>query len=206
MRRTRLGTAGIALVALLAFPRASDAGLADFIWELSGPPMIGLVFYCEYNPDGNRTECRAFDRRVFGNAGTRRERRFWVLLPAGGYVSTGQNADMGEFGFGDVRMLALEPTVEVRSLNPRGFVLHHGVIGLSYMVVGGSGFNRFDKLGLKFVPVGVTFANGFNIAYNLRVFPNGFTPDEFGVGPRLPDLERKTETVHGVIVGWGYDF
>ncbi len=60
----------------------------------------------------------------------------------------------------------------------------------------GSGFNTFDKFGLKFKPIGVTFNKRFNAAFTMRWYPNGFTGDEFGIGPRQ-DFNRDGEMLYG---------
>ena len=57
----------------------------------------------------------------------------------------------------------------------------------------------------SFSHVGITVGR-FNAAYNVRIYPNGFTGDEFGFGPRLPDLDRGRETLNGFSVGYLFKF
>lgn len=205
MPRLRMAMAGFVLAAVVAFPRSASASIIDFIWEMSGPQMVGLIFYCEFDPSTKQLECRAFDKRVYGNARPRAERRLWLNIPGAGYISTGKDSDDREYDFGKAQLFSFEPALEVRSITRRLGVMHHGIIGLSYFFLTGSGFEHFDKVGLKFVPIGFTFRNGVNLALSLRVFPNGFTADEFGVGTRQHDVDRPWERVYGVAFGWGYN-
>jgi hypothetical protein len=39
------------------------------------------------------------------------------------------------------------------------------------------------------------------VAFEIRLYPNGFTADEFGFGPRL-DFNRPNETTYGFKVSW----
>jgi hypothetical protein len=197
--RSHLRTFGIALLALLAFPRTGSADLIDFIWEMSGPQMIGArLLHCEYDlPDGD-PRCQ-----FLGHEGQRHQ--VWRLtLDANAYTSTGKSSGTHHYGWGRNGMVAVEPMLEARSCctDEGGFSVHHGV-GLSYNFLFGQHFSRFNKLGVKITPIGITFKK-FSAAYNVRVYPHGFTADEFGFGPRLFDLSRGRETLHGFSVD--YDF
>jgi hypothetical protein len=55
---------------------------------------------------------------------------------------------------------------------------------------------------VKFRPVGVTINKKWNMSYTLRIYPNGFTADEFGLLPRNEDLDRTFEAVHGFSLGY----
>ena len=197
--RSHLRTFGIALLALLAFPRAGSADLIDFIWEMSGPQMIGVgLLHCEYDlPDGD-PRCR-----FISHEGQRH--RVWRLaLDATAYTSTGKSSGTHDYPFGRIGMVAVEPMLEVRSCctDEAGFSVHHGV-GLSYDFLFGRHFSRFNNFGVKITPIGITFKK-FSAAYNVRVYPHGFTADEFGLGPQLFGLSRPRETLHGFSVD--YDF
>ena len=79
MRRKYAGITGIALLAVLGFPGVSHASIWDWIWSMSGPQMIGVVFHCEYdwehnNPNKKAHECRIFDYRIIGEAESRKLR------------------------------------------------------------------------------------------------------------------------------------
>jgi len=49
MLRKLLGTISLCLLALFAFPKASEASIWDIIWGMSGPQMMGLVLHCEWD-------------------------------------------------------------------------------------------------------------------------------------------------------------
>jgi len=203
MLRHRVGTVCLAVLALFAFPREGSAHFMDFIWEMSGPQMIGVVVGCEYDLQRKTTECRALDKKL-GRPGTGSSERpkLWVALDSAAYFSTGKDSGSLEFDWFGTGMLAFEPLLTVRSYGDggEGLSVHHGLIGLSYDFLFGKDFSRFDKVGLKFTPIGVTY-KGVTASFNLRVYPNGFTPDEFGFGPRQHDLSRPSETVIGFSVG-----
>ncbi len=190
-----------ALVVTLAAPRTSQArSLLDIIWEMSGPQLIGLtVVSCQIDMDGERHQCRVVGRKVTG-ADTSRESRTWFSLEAGLYSTTGRDTN-NEYDAFTVHMLAVEPTVEVRSLRGDDIMLYHGA-GLTYNVLFGRDFDRFDKAGIKLRPLAVAYRN-WDFAYNLRLYPNGFTSDEFGFGPRV-DVSRPFEAVHGFSLGYSW--
>jgi hypothetical protein len=198
------------LTALLAFPHVSDASIWDIIWSMSGPQMVGVVFHCEYDVQGvdptkDTIECRALDKLVMFETAPRRLRRIWLTLDANLYTSTGRNSESNEFEAFKNFMIAFEPLVEVRSFtSDRGngnLSFHHGLGGLSYDFLFGSDYQAFDKAGFKFRPIGLTYKK-FNASYTLRVYPNGFTPDEFGIGARVDDLNREAEVVQGFTIGF----
>jgi hypothetical protein len=202
------GILAIALLALLAFPKGAQANIFDIIWTMSGPQMIGLTVHCEYDLESNKWntwECRAADYRFTRNMLRHRtERRTWVSIDSAPFFSTGYDSDEGtDFDWFKTWMVAFEPILEIRShTSPNGaVVLHHGLVGLSYDVLFGSGFDTFDKFGLKFKPIGITFKKKFNAAFTMRWYPNGFTPDEFGIGPRL-HFNRDGEMLYGFTIGY----
>jgi hypothetical protein len=189
------------LLVSLAVPRTSDArSLLDIIWEMSGPQLIGVtVVSCQIDMDGERHQCHVVGRKVTG-ADTSRESRAWFSLEAGLYSTTGRDTNNVYDAF-TVHMLAVEPTVEVRSIRSNDIRLYHGA-GLTYNVLFGRDFQRFDKAGVKLRPIGVSYRQ-WDFAYNLRLYPRGFTSDEFGFGPRV-DGDRPFEAVHGFSVGYSW--
>lgn len=202
MQRMRLGIAVVFFAALVAAPNPAGAGLIDFIHEMSGPQMIGFPVDCEFDIQVQRHECRLVDViHLSGDRGFRVERRLWLALTGAAYFSTGKDADLRQFKLGRVRMLAYEPTVNVRSFKSTGgsVVLEHGVLGLSYFYLMGSDFRRFDNLGVKLVPIAFTYKRA-TFAYTFRVFPNGFTSEQFGVTAPTPTL-RESEVVNGLTFG-----
>jgi hypothetical protein len=213
------GITGIALLAVLGFPGVSHASVWDWIWTMSGPQMIGIVFHCEYDWEHNNREkkaheCRVFDYRVLGEAESRKLRRTWLTFDTIGYVSTGKNSDSLDFHDFDSYMVAIEPMVEMRSFtnagkNERGdkvkgtgnLSFHHGLVGLSYDVLFGKEFSAFDNVGIKFRPVGVTYKN-FNAAFNLRWYPDRFTAAQFRMVDPTPSDPESSEWTWGFSAGW----
>jgi hypothetical protein len=218
MSRRHFAIVGITLVALLAFPSAGHASIWDWIWSMSGPQMVGVVFHCEVDWEHedathSTAECRIIDRRIVGNAQSRKQRRTWLTLDTGLYTSTGKNSEGFNFEALENHMLAFEPMIEIRSYTNRdgqgvpnagNLSFHHGLVGATYDVLFGSDYGTFDKIGFKFRPVGVTYKS-INAAVNVRWYPNGFTEDEFGFGPRQPDRDRDGEWTWGFAMGfiWG---
>ncbi len=49
----KLVAVGALFFAMLGAPRTSEAGLFDFIWEMSGPQMIGAGYGCLFTPPPN---------------------------------------------------------------------------------------------------------------------------------------------------------
>ncbi len=96
-------------------------------------------------------------------------------------------------------MLAASPAVVVQSKKVGELTFYHGT-GITYNFLFGQDFRRFDKFGFTITPVDVSFRR-VSAGFTLRFYPNGFTPDEFGFGPRL-DYDRKGEWVMGFNVGW----
>jgi hypothetical protein len=207
MSRRHIGTAAIALVALLACPKAGHANIIDWIWTMSGPQMVGLVLHCEYDIQNNISECRGLDYRFVGKLEPRDTRRVWLSIDTGFYTGTGRNSDGYVFRRFKDRMIAFEPIVEMRSYTSkdRKVTYHHGLVGVSWDYLYGEGYEGFDKFGVKFRPVGVTINRKWNMSYTLRIYPNGFTPDEFGFVPREEDADRPVEILHGFTFGiiWG---
>jgi len=209
MSRTSLGTAGIILATLLAFPGIARASIIDVIWRMSGPQLVGAVLHCEYDPQfkggsgETRNECRILDKKFAGTLQDRDMRFWWVSLDTGAYTSTGKDAEGHDYEAFKNNMVAFEPMLELGYKVGTHVRLHHGVAGLSYGVLFGPEFGTFDKAGLKFRPIGVTVNRKFNISYTLRVYPNGFTADQFGFGDPLPEgTNREAEAVHGFSVGF----
>jgi len=211
----RFVVAGTLMLALLGTPRPSEAGLIDFIWEMSGPQMIGAGYGCLFTPPPNivKKGCRlggvAGYTALIANdqqrAANQKEARLFVALNGAYYFSTGKNAEdsvTGEqfdYRFFRAHMLAASPAVVLQSTKLGELTFYHGT-GITYNFLFGQDFRRFDKFGFTITPVDVSFRR-VSAGFTLRFYPNGFTPDEFGFGPRL-DYDRKGEWVMGFNVGW----
>jgi hypothetical protein len=202
MSQRRQWTVASLFVVMCVIPRPASANLWDLIWEMSGPQMIGFRAECRHGFDGTFAGCRIPPGFPIGNVGARTNVRTWLALEGGLYVSTGKNADDPdvdevEFEFGDAFMIAFEPMIEVRSTS----WMHHGVLGVSYDFFLGPDFRRFTNAGFKLRPVAVAVPVGggftLDVAYNLRLYPNGFTASDFNKAP-VPVLRNRSEAVHSI--------
>lgn len=124
MRRLSFATFAAAL--MLMVPRGANAGMGDLIDTiigLTGPQMVGIPMACEVILEGDDrdTACYIAGIRVPWPGLNEdddfwRRRNYWVSLGGGIYSSTGKDSDMRSFNAYDVWMLALEPTLNIRSI------------------------------------------------------------------------------------------
>ena len=117
------------------------------------------------------------------------------------YFSLGKNAGGQDYEFGKTWMLTFDPMFEMVTKEKQGgnFAVYHGLLGVSYNLLLGSEFRRFTNAAFKLRPLGVSYKR-VNFEYNLRVYPNGFSADEFGKLPLVPEANR-AEAVHGFSIG-----
>jgi len=218
MRRLRMGTIGFAVALLLIAPRAASAGMGeviDIIVGLTGPQMLGIPIGCDVNLRSRETACHISAWQVPAQAADVEERiwenrRVWLFVGGGAYVSTGRNSDMRDFRAFRVGMLALEPTVNYRTIhtNNGDFAVEHGA-GASVLYLFGEGFESFVNSGIKIRPVALTWRNignsrfDFGVAYNVRIFPNAFTAQDFGAGPGTTTHTGR-EVAHGFTIIAGF--
>jgi len=214
MSRKQLGTICVTLLVLFAFPGTGHASIIDWIWSMSGPQLFGVVLHCEYDVQNNQSECRGLDLPPFvGKLAPRQDRRVWLSLDTGLYTSTGRDSGGVNFKKFKNNMVAFEPMLEYRSYTSadpdKRVTYSHGLIGISWQYLFGN-HPGFDKFALKFRPFGITINHKLNFTYNLRLYPHGFTPDEFAATdpttglpfPRLNNVDRPAEVVHGFSVGY----
>jgi hypothetical protein len=214
MSRGQLGILSLALLAVLAFPSAGHASIWDIIWGMSGPRMIGVVLHCEVDLEHKSAdpedliECRGLDYLFYHRLKPRPMRRVWLSLDAGYYSSTGKDSDGNQFDWFKNHMVAFEPILEVRSYTSPGenFMLHHGLMGVTYDVLWGKNvldvsYDTFDNVGLKFRPVGVTVNKKYNASFTLRYYPRRFTSEDFGIINPTQD-KTEGEWVYGFTLGW----
>jgi hypothetical protein len=209
MRRRHLGTASAALLVLLALPGVASANIIDYIWEMSGAQEIGAVVldYKYELGSGRNREVEFFGRVLTGNPATQfAESRTRLRLEFAAYVSTGHNTEGLNYKKFQAQMLAFEPILEVNSLDWRSFKFYHGVAGFSLDWLGGPDIKTFGKIGFKFRPVGVLFyKRRVDVAWNVRVYPDGFGNDQFGFGGLPPSGDRKSEVIwRGVSGGYSW--
>ena len=200
----RCAAVGVFLVALLGMPRTGHAGILELIWALSGPQMIGAGYSCLFRPPLERLGCRIGSSAATIKNDTPPPPRVGELLfVLGGVVftSTSKDSDTQQYDWFDANMVAFEPGVVVFSRVPPvdGWRVSHGA-GISYDLVFGDNFRRFDKFAFTVTPIQLTYKR-LTFGIKLRIFPNGFTDDEFGFGPRL-DFNRPAETTVGAGFSW----
>src|SRR5262245_11902739 len=53
----RAAGVGILLFAVLCMPRTSEAGLLEFIWDLSGPQIVNVGFGCNFDMKFKKQDC-----------------------------------------------------------------------------------------------------------------------------------------------------
>jgi len=198
MSASYLRAAGFVLVALLAFPRPGNAGLIDFILEMSGPEMFSwLSADCEFRVKNVKPECRLYDIRVKGDVGlVRAERNLWFIISAAVYTSTGGlTADSRKYNAFENHMISLDPALRFKAPQAPGW-LRHGA-GFTYHHLWGESFDTFDKLGVKVEPFTIPL-NKLRVPVRLvptiRIFPAEFTHEQFG----MPDGNRKREVTYGL--------
>jgi hypothetical protein len=190
----RMAVVGSLLISLLAAPRPSEAGLLEIIWEMSGPQMLGLAYGCMYSvPTRSLEQCRLTKALIGRNTTTVVENGPFLMLGGSILASTGKNSATQPYRWGEIWMLALEPGVAMRSYD-KAIQVHHSV-GISYDVLFGRDIRRFDKFAFTITPLDVAFKR-VALGMKLRIYPNGFTDDEFKPGPRV-NTNRPTETTLG---------
>jgi len=194
-------------VVAVALPRVANAGIGEFIWEMSGPSMVGFPVECRVGlVDGEVDICTFLGIRLLGNGIPERipERKIWLFLEGGPYFSNGKNASGVAFDFGDEFMVTFDPMVAFRTVQvkpdakqPERFSMYHGIMGMSYNFMVGPNFKSFSNVAFKLRPVGLSFRARFNIEYNVRIYPNGFEAGDFGKVPSALTSGR-AELVQGV--------
>ena len=200
------GLLWIVTVAILAFPRTSHAGLMDVIWEMSGPQLLGVGLQCDFRLQrGTNPECTFLGIRL----GPRPSEspRLWVNLLAAAYFSTGtdgeENGVQIPFSAGRARMIGIDPMAAV-ALYRGPTHRWHSAIGLSWNTFFGPDIDTFNNVAIKLRPVAWdrTFGNRitFGLAYNLRLYPDGFDATPTGGLNSTSD----PEVVHGFLVGLSF--
>lgn len=207
MSQRRFLTIAGALVMLFSCPRDGSAGIIEIIGEMSGPSMIGFPAECRVQLNGTgEYKCDIYAHLV----GVRQfqQQRLWLSFEGGPYFSTGRDASGQDYQAFKIWMLAFDPMLHVRTSKPGSrVVVSHGVLGVSSNLFFGEGFDAFVNLAFKLRPVALEFPIGrgwrIEAAYNLRLYPSGFTSDLFGKVPVVPESDRP-ETVHSLSVAFRF--
>jgi hypothetical protein len=211
----RFVAVGALLLAVLGTPRTSEAGLFDFIWEMSGPQMAGAGYGCHFSPPPKivKKGCRlggvagysALIETEGQRAAKQKVDRLFLALNGAYYFSTGKDStdpvtgEKVDYKFFHEHMLAVSPALVFQSVKFRELTVYHSA-GVSYNFLFGQDFRRFDKFAFTITPIDVAVGR-VSAGFTLRLYPNGFTQDEFGFGPRL-HYDRESEWVLGFNVGW----
>jgi hypothetical protein len=185
---------GTLVVALLGTPRSSDAGLLEIIWEMSGPQMIGLSYACMYGMTSRSLEQCRIGKLITKDFIAGKGMGPYLVLGGGIFGSTGKNSSTQNYHWGEIWMAALEPGVAVRSYETSTVQIHHAA-GISYEWFFGDDIRRFDKFAFTVTPIDVAYKR-VAVGVKLRMYPNGFTDDEFKPGPRISG-SRPFETTLG---------
>jgi hypothetical protein len=205
MKPRRVWMVATVFVVMLIGPRVAEAGIGEFIWEMSGPQMVGGGIQCKFSITTGELEiCYATIPVSLRLAQDRPKRRFRVSFDGGIYTSTGKDAGGVDYEAFNTWMLAFDPVIELvtydnfKSGGARREV-YHGVMGVSYNVLFGSDFRRFTNAAVKLRPIGYRHGR-FNVEFDLRMYPNGFRADQFGEVSPEPEPNR-AETTWGFSVG-----
>jgi hypothetical protein len=198
----RVAIAGMVLYALLGVPRASHAGLLEFIWEMSGPQFIGSGAGCLYSLKLKKQECRIGGIFLLPESQkTGNPHGPFLVLGGSAFFSTAKNSETQEYGWFDANIVALEPGVLAFSKvgSETTWRFGHGA-GVSYARFFGDNFKPFDKFAVSIIPVEATRGKWI-LGLKFRIYPNGFTDDEFGFGPRL-NFNRPAEFTWGGTISY----
>jgi hypothetical protein len=199
MMGRRIAVVGSLLIALVSIPRPSEAGLLELIWEMSGPRMLGFGYGCMYSPRTQTwVQCRSNPLLQARNTAT--EKGPFFVLGGSILASTGRDSDTQSYDWGEIWMVALQPGVAVRSYeNATKTVQVHHAVGVEYDVLFGRDIRRFDKFAMTVTLVDVSYKK-VTAGLKYRLYPNGFTDDEFKPGPR-ESMDRPFEAVLGFTFG-----
>ena len=200
--KRRLWIGVCVFAALLAFPRTGSAGIGEVILELSGPTMIGAGVECKFFITGDLDQCYvAVGLKAKGSPpASIQGSRIRLSLETGAYLSTGNNNNGVDYEFGRIWMLGFDPMLEFISFDCGGLSTYHGVMGLTYNLFLGPDFDKFSNVGFKLRPIGVRVRR-VNFEYNIRFYPNQFTPEDFGKVAVNPISNTKSEAVHSFSIG-----
>ena len=113
MKPRRLWMVASVFALMLLGPRVAEAGIGEFIWEMSGPQMVGGGVQCKFHLTGGLDICYvSFPLPAPLIAADAPKPRFRVSLDGGVYVSTGKNAGGVDYEAWKTWMLAFDPMIE----------------------------------------------------------------------------------------------
>jgi hypothetical protein len=187
----------LVVLAVLASARPANADWIDFIWEMTGPQMIGFGAGCERSIRGSGAwQCDVPFKRFGPQLGASNDPDDWLWVTASAfyYVSTSHKG----YGGGDVQGFGVDPML-VLSRFRGDKVRYTSGFGLSLQRFWSDDFESVGNAGLKLQPIAVELAAGgrakVKIAYNLRYYWDGFESSP-------PALEKRSEgeATHGLVL------
>lgn len=187
------------VVALFGMPRTGHAGILELIWELSGPQLIGGGLSCLYSfPKPTLEECRLGSSPTLQAIQMRTlHKRFplFFVLGGSGFISTPRDTN-NNYEWFDVNMVAVDGGLFTFT-KPTSLRIGHGA-GLSVNHFFGRNFRPFQTFAFTFTPIELS-GDHFAIGLKVRLYPDGFTDDQFGFAPPFIG-DRPSE------VTWGGSF
>jgi hypothetical protein len=192
----------VTLLVVVAAPRTASAGLLDLIWEMSGPQLLGLGPHCEMPLPANRKpQCVLY---IVGGIDRRDGDKFFLILDAAVYFSTGKNAGDDRkpivFRLAHTGMFGIDPTLAYEWAGSRHTRWYSG-IGVSLNGFFGQGFSPFDNYAVKLRPVAVEHqfrVMKLSVEVNLRLYPNGFVTRERPRGAAALARGEESEWINGL--------
>lgn len=216
MARQRMGVGAVVFLVGMLCPRVSSADMMDVIYKMSGPQLLSVLpfAYRVPLPGAGRGLVAGIvknDKRTFTlwdvvplvprppagslDVSSPSAPRTWFVLDINAYASTSKDAnETTKYDGWGVKMLAVEPRYDRLLYTSSRLTLYAGA-GVSYGVLWGDDFSTFDKFAFKFRPVGIMLFDTIDLGFNIRVYPNGYTSDEFH--QTASHYARPAEAVYG---------
>jgi hypothetical protein len=214
---------------LVGIPREGAAGIVEVILEMSGPKMFGFSADCRLTLTGEWDSCKASvpaGFRALEPFVDPRLSKVWLSFTGGFYFSADATVNGVDYGRGEVKMLIFDPMLEFESKHWRNracpallqgaedkcdrlrLQIYHGVVGMSYNLLFGENFPTFSNVGMKLRPFGIVVPIGkwgradlgADFSYDLRLYPRGFTAEDFGRVP-VEAEGNGAEAVHALVFG-----
>lgn len=158
------------------------------------------------------------------------EHKVWLSLAGGYYFSADATTNGQHYDRYEVKMVAFDPMLEFESKSwstkcsknsitgkryecgRLRLQFYHGAVGMSYNVLWGRNIETFSNAGLKVRPFGIAvpvgsvrlFGKTWDLApdfsYDLRLYPQRFTAEDFGKTSTEPE-PNGAEVVHSLVFG-----
>jgi hypothetical protein len=211
----RIAVAGALLLALLGAPRRSEAGLLEIIWGMTGPQMVGASYGCLFELRGFRVDQCRVGGTPFRRSEDPLHGRWFVGIGLAGLFSTTKDSETQKYGWGEIWMVGADTGLLYRSFDyeaPDGLAknpdekvvqIHHG-FGITVNRLFGRKIGPFTNVGIVIVPIDVRVRR-LSFGVRLRLYPDGFTDDQFKRG--LPTFvgDRPFEATIGFAGSYVFD-